>query len=508
MAEQQDKQGLVLYSDGGARPTNPGPAGYGIHGYLYSIEEPKKGLGLGNIIATSTGYRDKSRPISSAELDKGFSDKPVSVLKYIDSYSSFPAPLTNNQAELIAATRALKLATELICGEVILLADSRYVVDGFNDHHYKWMRNGWKTMNGDDVRNRTEWESLIDAKNELAVRGIGFRIEWTKAHVDTLDSIGNTKADKLATVGAIRSMDGVHTKSTFNEQTISDPDGYWRARVARHPMVCLRRMYFRTQKETIQEGVYFIGNHGSDDESLGTRTADGAYGVVVLQQPDPTLERIRDSLTYPDSEHETVAALHLDTLYNPDFYGDWLQHGIFAIDRYVPNTANTRTLAKLPLSNEFNPAMLSWRAMTALGELYHDLAALNGGKFESIPGFKVNEITDHLYTKVEKKSKKGEVSYENILKPEYNVGFASFKREIEYDQTTTTKGNGKLSVSVTLGIDLPERNTLKNLESLNPRVFIVAKSVSQESVRYFTIVHTADAVGIYAGIYSNIRFII
>jgi len=508
MTQQNITQGLVLYPDGGAKP-NPGPAGYGVHGYLYSVEEPKKGLGLGSIIATRSGYREKSRPLSVEEIDKGFSDKPVNILKYVDLYSAHPVEATNNLVELLGATRALELALEMVVSEVLLLCDSKYVVRGSNEWHHRWVQNGWKTVNGEDVANRVEWQRFLAIKDELTVRGITVKLEWTQGHVESIESVGNNKADKLATVGRIRAKEAVAKGTSFNESTLSDPDGYWRTRVERHPLISLRRMYFTTQKENLQEGVYLIGNHGADDQTLGTRTADGAYGVVTLRTPDATLERIRENLTYPEGATERVAALHLDTLYNQDFYSDWLSHDMFAIDRYIPGTAHTRTLSGLPLSNEFDPPMLSWRTMDALSELYHDLAAVSASGFASTSGYKVNEVTDTFYElKETKKNKKGESVFEKQLKPQFNVGFASLNLEIDYDNEQTTKGNGRRPITLTLGVDMPERNTMKNIQDRNPRVYVVAKSVSKESFRYFTIIATDCGVGIYAGIYSNIRIII
>ena len=37
--------GIVLYCDGSTKPKNPGHNGYGIHGFAFNNNTPKKGTG-------------------------------------------------------------------------------------------------------------------------------------------------------------------------------------------------------------------------------------------------------------------------------------------------------------------------------------------------------------------------------------------------------------------------------------------------------------------------------
>ena len=60
MLENEEQQGAVFYTDGGCGPTNPGFMGYGIHGYIYKFDKPKKGAGLVSHVLTSVGYVSKS----------------------------------------------------------------------------------------------------------------------------------------------------------------------------------------------------------------------------------------------------------------------------------------------------------------------------------------------------------------------------------------------------------------------------------------------------------------
>lgn len=63
---------------------------------------------------------------------------------------------TNNKAELTAAIKAIQQAGENNVKDLIINSDSKYVVNGVTEWVKKWMDNGWKTSNGDNVKNKEE----------------------------------------------------------------------------------------------------------------------------------------------------------------------------------------------------------------------------------------------------------------------------------------------------------------------------------------------------------------
>ena len=66
---------------------------------------------------------------------------------------------TNNIMELTAILEALKaLKTEC---EVELYSDSAYSVNAFNQGWiYNWIKKGWKTADGNDVKNKEIWQEI------------------------------------------------------------------------------------------------------------------------------------------------------------------------------------------------------------------------------------------------------------------------------------------------------------------------------------------------------------
>lgn len=110
-------------------------------------------------------------------------------------YGSEPLT-TNNKMELTAAIKALEMLKEPC--KVKLYSDSAYLIRAFNEGWVnKWMRNGWKTANGDPVENRDLWERLADLTKVHDVQWIK-----VKGHSDVKY---NNRCDELAR-NAIRQM--------------------------------------------------------------------------------------------------------------------------------------------------------------------------------------------------------------------------------------------------------------------------------------------------------------
>jgi ribonuclease HI len=86
---------------------------------------------------------------------------PVGALELRSQNSGTMISTTNNRMEMMAAINGI---TSLPIGsKVRVYSDSTYVVNGFTEPGYlkKWMNNGWKTLQKDDVENRDLWEKFI-----------------------------------------------------------------------------------------------------------------------------------------------------------------------------------------------------------------------------------------------------------------------------------------------------------------------------------------------------------
>ena len=96
---------------------------------------------------------------------------------------------TNNIMEITAVIEALKCLK--VESEVQVYSDSAYTVNAFNQKWiYGWMKNGWKTSNGDNVKNKELWQELYSLTQKHKVEFIK-----VKGHAD---NEYNNRCDELA----------------------------------------------------------------------------------------------------------------------------------------------------------------------------------------------------------------------------------------------------------------------------------------------------------------------
>ena len=95
---------------------------------------------------------------------------------------------TNNQMELLAPINALKNIPK--GSKVQIFTDSKYVKSGITEWIHNWKRNGWKTADKKDVKNKDLWTELDELSSY-------FKIEWTWVKAHSTDELNN-KVDMLA----------------------------------------------------------------------------------------------------------------------------------------------------------------------------------------------------------------------------------------------------------------------------------------------------------------------
>ena len=103
--------------------------------------------------------------------------------------SGAEANTTNNQMELTAPIKALELLKRPC--KVKLYSDSAYLINAFEQGWiYNWKKNGWKTANKDDVKNKELWEKIYDFTKI-------HEIEWIKVKGHSTNEYNNL-CDKMA----------------------------------------------------------------------------------------------------------------------------------------------------------------------------------------------------------------------------------------------------------------------------------------------------------------------
>lgn len=491
------EKGYVFYTDGGARP-NPGKSGWGIHGFRWKRKESKKGIGLSGYIATDRGY------VSKAEFEKKPEGFEVDIVNYFDGVGSSQFEESNNVAELKGFINALTHALKEPLDIVHVITDSKYVVVGTQEWLMKWKQNDWVKNDGEPVSNKDLWSKIDELLDQCNKQHMLVRITWIKGHVGFL---GNDLSDSYATVAINLARQGKYR----TEIETTEPEGYWKSEIERHPYLMNTTMYFVSNPETVQEGVYYLGEHNKDDDLISVRSADGAYSVVQLKEPCEYVEQLRRHVVnqVKQDSPDYVMIAYLNELYAPDNTRLINRFGkdAFLKENPLKNNFTMATNGQL-ITKEVIPPMLSFRMLDAVQDLSNILEIYKSGKIQETKYF-VNDITDLIYEKVTKgKGKKEKIVSQ--LKPEFVVGFVKMEPLLKFNLLVGDKENFTIKEEkfpILLGRDLPTRNALKRLENFNPKVTVLTWQESQYCIRYVSIIESDLGIGIWAGYYSNYRYL-
>lgn len=148
-----NKNTVVIYSDGSSKK-NPGRGGYGTVVLRYNSD--------GEIASTT-------------EFTEGF--------KYT----------TNNRMELLGAI--IGVESVKLPSKIVLYSDSSYLVNAFAKKWIDgWIKNGWKSSNKTDVKNRDLWERFLQA-----IKHHNMTFIWIKGHNGNKY---NERCDYLATASS------------------------------------------------------------------------------------------------------------------------------------------------------------------------------------------------------------------------------------------------------------------------------------------------------------------
>lgn len=107
-------------------------------------------------------------------------------------------PQTNNRAELTSILKAVSIAEDagFIDEDLIIYSDSHYSIDCLTKYLPSWVANGWKTKDGNAVKNQ---DIIKDISNRLT-KFKSHRFVHVRAHTGNKDdlSVNNDIVDKMA----------------------------------------------------------------------------------------------------------------------------------------------------------------------------------------------------------------------------------------------------------------------------------------------------------------------
>lgn len=519
--------GYVFYPDGGCYPQH-GHNGAGIHGYRWNLELTAKGIGHNSSSATFRGYEPKTESFdfASKEVKSEVAAKTreefqqwlmqetngklnlfhrVPVERYYDTFIPLEYGGTNNTAELNASIHCLeKIIAEPDFAQaavVVIRQDARYVVDGHNRFLPTWVENKFMRRDGSTIMNPELWtrfNNVLTVVKELGVRVI---YEWIEGHSGCP---GNGSADVLATAARIVAKNPKEVAALDTSFRISDVNNYWASRSeVRHPMMCFRYAYVDVSRADEIPRDYYLCTQGKAGDAPGKRTSDDGFSVVRCS-PQRHIEDIVTKQASLPREIDYKFHIDLDNVYgNAGRYIDL--YGTDFLHRAVDNKRHLQTYGKELLTTELHPPLLADRVFDNM-DILSDF--LDSYRDESAPTLLTTDITADFFEikEEEVKAKKGEEAYKKTvctLRPEIIVGY--FKHPVKGRWKENTGEIKECDVTLRLGVDLPDRNSLRRLEDKNPRVLLLTNTLGPGSFMYAVVIEAGEDVGIWSGINSSIR---
>ncbi len=475
---------LVLYTDGGCQQ-HLGIGGWGVHGYFFVEEPAKVGTGCKKATPTAEGYKQGSTP------------KPdITITHYVDAFGSLSVDATNNIAELEAAIAALKITLDSGVGSVLLMMDSKYVLQGSFEWLPKWVANKWISSNGQPIANQPQWMQIEALLAQVKDKGIKLTSKWVKGHSG---EFGNEQVDSLATLSTRAAMNG----RPVTERIISPAKGYWKQERKYPRMLNLPTWYYGVREDATDPSaagrtIYYLGDLREAVEFTGKMISNATLAVVYLKEPDQVLETIRrESHKLAKMSFYGLAVGTLPVIFKPDIYDLVDNHGTKFL-AYDVSKNRLMDFKKEILVEELRPARRAYYAVDRLNMLEGILKTyLRDGLHE---GFTFTDVTDLLYEVVPGKKS-------SSVKLKAHVTQAMKTLECQVDYVTPSKASGKAGIKLIVGQDIPDRNTLSALADEGIKVVAVTWAESDSVIRFATIVQTTDDVGIWSGTYSNLHIL-
>lgn len=498
-------KGCVLYTDGGSYKSNPGPIGFGVHGYLYECSRVKVSVGAKtNSVLTQLGYLPKGT--KTEKLKDGLSDeeskaiilneKPhlVNPLEFIEIHGQHSEEATNNAAEINAMIEAFKLLLEL--GDSVfytrIISDSQYVIKGITEYLSKWKKAGWTKSDGLNVSNKGLWITIDGLLSALASANIKYDITWVKGHNK---NYGNEAADNLATIGANLSQKMIRTNYECDRITkiVQEPKSFASLDEI-HPFLTNQRFYFNPKYDT--GTTYYLAEAGdkTEDWEFGKKVSDSTLAVVKLTEKDKGIESVINA------QRSIINAIHypLDVLVVGFLNKISVKRLYDSIKTYGDGIYSTRNQVRPdlfinsdPVTEIMDPPFLSIVALNKFNDLENYLSSYLNNKWQ----YESFDITKYFYI-TNDKNKMG-----------FNDNISTSDKDIRIP-LNIENSHLQLTITLNLGIDLPKRNILKRLETYHPKITLLAWPIDGLLYEYAIIIQLSTGdVGIWKASYSGNCFI-
>ena len=482
----------VLYTDGSAKP-NPGYYGGSGHGYIYDEEDTvdkRINQSPNGFTLTNIGYitNEQNTVLTGGKLHEAAVNKVVSIsgslkqfynsvdeLRYLKTVPVKPTHYlngcysgsdvgTNNIGELMGVIHTLGKLTDHSevydhLKKVILHIDSEYVIGLVNK-----CIGGQQPTPNDGFPNYVYRIDLYNILLEYTNNGIEICVKKILAHSGEL---GNELADRLAFLAMHASTVG----DNIDKLSVLPAKGYWNYTVpGRHPFLLNRQIFFAGVEDSAYHR-YYVMKYSSDMEP-GRKTGETLFGLIITAKQQEYIDSVLLEYQKHLGTTSIVSTVDLNQLYS-QFTS--IYYEIFGASIYEYNKRNgaLSALGHTRITAEVRPAGLANEALSKLSSLQWILEQVLGN-VEMLPNMSTHDITNLFFVTDTNKNKK-------VTKCILSQQDISCNVALSIDSVN-------FNACLELGIDMPERNHIKRLETLNPNITLVCRKDSEYYIQYYVVI--------------------
>lgn len=465
----------VLYSDAGLDQfSSPTVSGYGVHGYTYIDEPPKKGTGNPKVVPTNMGYEG---PLD----DRGamVEGERVAVKEYVDIIGGGTGQHSSGESELNAFNLSLEwLKTKPEIKHAQIYCDAKFVTQGFNDHMPKWADNNWLRANGTPPQYLGAWKLAHGLYNEIK-DNTTIRLTWMKGHNG---NVGNEAADQLATRGKLGTASNGGVLETNIMESV--PEGYWNPKSDVPRILQAPRWYFSTIDNNWVDDqgykVVYVGCHGpkeKDLELVGKPYSDNYLGVVKSRFIPGVMDELRNyAINNTSSKSGKIVVGNLDQILATKEMADFDRYGLnyhkkSQRDIFVRNAHKNNILSEMTPQGQGYRMMNTWRLLEKRLEEFR-----SGSQ-----NYQVTDITNQLY---EAQGKKEQLKLKATLT--LKVKYFDVKALFNLELASAPPKPFEKKIRLIFGQDILSRNQLSALADQVVKVVVVTWRESDQVGRYAT----------------------
>jgi len=306
--QEHDSSYLVLYCDGSCFG-NPGYGGSGVYGYSYKLTNKNK------------NYKHPSTPTLNFTTKGVFNEKDeqgievISIVEVIKAIYSKEA--TNNLAELEAFILALERVDKLEnISTVTIYTDSNYIVTSYNENLDRWVKHNYKKLDGNLVKHRASWETILYHRDRLINLGITINVEWVKAHAGLYC---NEIADIYSTIGSNSARRQFRENNEPFKDMILDSimnyADYKKSYVNKDLIFHFRDLYFNSNNT--DDNVYCFLASSEDQHTIGRKDISSIFAINVGYIPD-IITTFKQEFRKLNRNYNTTCCIKLNKLEDKD----------------------------------------------------------------------------------------------------------------------------------------------------------------------------------------------